>query len=203
MAQPFEIISMPADVYVASTGEPAPSVDFGVPGGNWTILGSNGKRNQSTAGVKLTFSETLKPHTTAGATGNVKVFRTFEEIQAEMVIEDLTMETFAKAMNNAGITEIAQASGVAGYKGFGLKQGFDVMLWAMLIRLNGSPYGDGMNLIWWIPCAYENGAISHVYDSEGTVAGTQFKFVTLEDPNAANEAERFGRVWAQTAAALP
>jgi hypothetical protein len=200
--QPFEIIMSPAEVYVALEGETPPAVDA-VPGGNWVVLGVAGKRNQAVAGVKLSYNDTLKFTTTAGATGNVKAVRTGEEAMIEVTIEDLTAETFAKAMNLAGVREVAAASGVAGYKSFGGKQGFDVQTWSLLVRVSASPYADGLNMQWYFPKVVENGNLSLVLDSEGSVAGLNFKYNALEDPNAASEAERLWIFTAQTAAALP
>ena len=201
--QPFELIMSPADVYIALEGEPAPTVNA-TPGGNWVLLGLAGKRDQATGGVKLSHNETLKFASTAGATGYVKAVRTAEECLVEVTIEDLTAETYAKAMNLAGIREVAAASGIAGYKSFGGKQGFDVQTWSLLVRLEGvSPYGDGLNSQWYFPKCVENGQIALTFDSEGSVAGLNFKYVVLEDPNAASEAERFFIYTPQTAVPLP
>jgi len=192
----------PADVYIALEGETFPAIDA-VPGGNWVLLGTAGKRNQTVAGVKVGFKSTTAKHKTAGTTGWVKAFRTAEEVTAECTIEDLTLETFAKAMNLAGIREVAAASLVAGYKSMGLRQGFDVQTWAVLVRIPASPYGDGMNAQFEFPKAIEDGAVELVLDAEGTAAGLQFLYNMLEDPNASSEFERFGRYLAQTAYALP
>lgn len=200
--QPYEIILSPAEIYIAQEGETPPAIDA-VPGGNWVLLGVAGKRNQSTAGVKLKHGETLKFHSTAGATGDVKAFRTREEHSIEVTMEDLTLETYAKAMNMAGIREVAAASGVAGYKAFGGKQGFDVATWAVLVRVPASPYGDGFAMQWAYPKCVENGNLELTLDSEGSAIGLAFKYVALEDPNAASDAERFFVVTAQTAPALP
>lgn len=200
--QPYEIILCPAEVYIAQEGETPPAIDA-VPGGNWVLLGVAGKRNQSTAGVKLSHNETLAFHSTAGATGDVKAFRTKEEHFVEVTIEDLTLETYAKAMNMAGIREVAAASTVAGYKAFGGKQGFEVVTWALLVRIAASPYGDGLAMQWVYPKVVENGNITITLDSEGSAAALALKYVALEDPNAASDAERFFVVTAQTAPALP
>jgi hypothetical protein len=200
--QPYEIIMSPAEVYIAFEGETFPSVDA-LPAGNWILLGTAGKRNQTIAGVKINFKDTLKKHTTAGATGWVKAFRTAEEITCECTIEDLTLEMFSKAMNLAGIREIAAASGVAGYKSMGLRMGFDVQTWSVLVRVLASPYGDGMASQFEFPKAIEEGNVSQVFDSEGNAAGVQFLYNMLEDPNASSEYERLGRYVAQTAYALP
>lgn len=200
--QPYEIILCPADVYVALEGETFPAINA-IPGGNWVLLGTAGKRNQNTGGVKIRHSETQKKHTTAGATGAVKAVRTAEEHQVEVTIEDLTLEVYSRAMNLAGIREVAAASGVAGYKSMGLKMGFDVQAWSVLVRAEASPYGDGMNTQWQFPKVVESGNIEITLDGEGTAAGLKFIYDVLEDPNAASDAERFGTVVAQTATALP
>jgi hypothetical protein len=200
--QPYEIIMAPAEVYVTLEGETPPAINA-IPGGNWVLLGVAGKRNQAVAGVKIKHSETLKFHTTAGATGSVKAVRTGEEVSVELTIEDLTLETYAKAMNMAGIREVAAASGVAGYKAFGGKQGTDVVTWALLVRVDASPYGDGLAMQWAFPKVVENGNLELTFDSEGAALGLALKYVALEDPNAASDAERFFVVTAQTAPALP
>lgn len=201
--QPFELVMSPATVYVALEGETPPTVNA-VPGGNWVLLGAAGLRDQATEGVKISHNSTIKFQSTAGATGSVKALRTMEEVTVEVTMYDLTPETYAKAMNLAGIREVAAASGVAGYKSFGGKQGFDVQTWSLLVRLdNVSPYGDGMNTQWYFPKVVENGQIAMTFDSEGSVAALNFKYTALCDPNASSEAERFFVYTAQTAAALP
>lgn len=200
--QPYEIILSPAEVYIALEGETFPAINA-IPGGNWVILGTAGKRNQNSAGVKIRHNETQKKHTTAGATGAVKAIRTAEEHLIEVTIEDLTLEVYAKAMNLAGVREVAAASGVAGYKSMGLKMGFDVQTWAVLVRVEASAYGDGLNTQWQFPKCIESGNVELTFDGEGNAAGLKFVYEALEDPNAASESERFGTVVAQTAPALP
>lgn len=200
--QPFEIMMTPAEVYVALEGETPPAVNA-TPAGNWVLLGTAGMRNQSDAGVKIIHSSTLQKHSTAGATGYVKAFRTMEECGLEVTIEDLTLEVYAKAMNLAGIREVAAASGVAGYKSFGGKQGWEVTTWSVLVRAPASPYGDGMNMQWYFPKCIEEGQIEIVLDGQGTAAGLAFKYSALCDPNAASDAERFFICTAQTANPLP
>jgi hypothetical protein len=200
--QPWEQVSCVADIYVAQEGEAFPKVDA-VPGGNWVLLGLAGKRDQSVAGVKINFKSTYKFHTTAGAVGWVKAFRTAKEITMECTIEDLTVETFSKKMNLGGLLEVAAASGVAGYKSVGLSAGFDMQSWSVLVRILASPYGDGMNSQFEFPRAVEAGNETLGFDSEGNVVGLLFLFNMLEDPNASSEFERFGRYVAQTAVALP
>ena len=201
--QPFELIMSPADLYIALEGETPPAVNA-VPGGNWVLLGLAGKRDQDSAGVKISHSSTFKKVSTAGATGAVKAFRTAEDTFVEVAMYDMTAETYAKAMNLAGIREVVAASGVAGYKSFGGKQGFDVQTWSLLVRLDGvSPYGDGLNSQWYFPKVMEEGQLVMTFDSAGTPVALNFKYTVLEDPNASSEAERFFVYTAQTAVALP
>ncbi len=198
--QPYEIIISPAEVYIALEGEAFPAIDA-VPSGNWTLLGTAGKRNQSEAGVKVKHPQTLKMHKTAGALGPVKAVRTDESQSVEVVIEDLTLELFSKAMNLAGVSEVAAASGVAGYKVMGLSRGLEVITFSVLVRVPASAYGDGLNTQWEIPKAVQAGSPEMTFDGAGTAAGVAFTFDTLEDPNASSDAERFGRIKEQTAPA--
>lgn len=200
--QPFEIMMTPAEVYIALEGETPPLIDA-VPGGNWVRLGLAGNRDQNENGVKIWHHHTIVKHSTAGATGPVKAFRTAEEQGIEVTMEDLTAETYSKALNLAGIREVAQASGVAGYKSFGTKMGFEVQTWAVLVRVPASAYGDGLAQQWVAPKAIEEGNKDIIFDSKGTAAGLLFHFTVMEDPNASCEAERFFIVTTQTAAALP
>jgi hypothetical protein len=56
---------------------------------------------------------------------------------------------------------------------------------------------------WQFPKCIESGNVELILDGEGNAAGLKFIYEALEDPNAASDAERFGMVVAQTAAALP
>ncbi len=198
--QPFEIFMSPAEVYVAFEGEAFPDV-AAVPAGNWVLLGTAGSRNQTEAGVKITQNQTVAAHGTAGATGDVKALRTKEETLVDVVIEDLTPELYAKALNLAGVTETAAASGVTGKKVMGLSRGRDVQTFAVLVRVPASAYGDGLNSQWEFPKAYQNGNLSMAMDGNGAAIGLAFQYKVLEDPNAASDAERMGRFVTQTAPA--
>ena len=200
--QPYEVIMSPAEVYVALEGEAFPAIDA-VPAGNWKLLGTAGSRNQSEAGVKVKSSQTMTLHSTAGSLGPVKGIRTGESQSVECVIEDLTLELLSYALNLNGVTEVAAASGVAGYKQVGLSRGRDVITFSVLVRVPASAYGDGLNTQWEVPKAINTGNPELVFDGQGTAAGVAFMFDTLEDPNASNDKERFGRLKTQTATALP
>ena len=197
---PYEIVMAPADVYIAFEGEPFPAVDI-PPTGNWIPLGTAGKKNQAESGVTITHKQTLKEHRTTGSSGPVKVVRTSEDIVVECEIEDLTLEVYSKALNAAGISSIAQASGVAGARTMSMRQGLDVTTFALVLR-SYSPYGDGLNLQYQFPKVYQEASPQVKFDGNGDAATLKFTFRVLEDPNADFDATRFGQVVAQTSPAL-
>ena len=192
---PFEIVMSPADVYLAYEGEAFPTVDA-TPTGNWMPLGTAGKRNQAESGVTITHGQTLKEHFTTGSSGPVKVVRTAELLTIDVEVEDLTLEQYSKALNAVGLYNIGQAAGVAGAKGMPMRQGFDVMTFALLLRAP-SPYGDGMNMQYQFPKTYQAASPAVRFNSNGDAAGLKFQFKVLEDPNAESDAVRFGQVIAQ------
>ena len=200
--EPYELVLSPAEVYVAFEGEAFPNIDA-VPAGNWVLLGTAGSRNQGEAGVKITHNQTVATHSTAGATGPVKAIRTAEETLVDVVMEDMTPEVYAKALNLAGITETAAASAVAGKKVMGLSRGRDVQTFAILVRVPASAYGDGLNSQWEFPKGFQNASPTLQFDGAGTAVGLAFQYKILEDQNAVSDFERFGRFITQTAAALP
>jgi hypothetical protein len=193
---PFELVMSPADVYIASEGEAFPSIDQN-PGGNWMPLGIAGKRDQAESGVVVTHGQTLKEHFTTGSSGPVKVVRTAESLTIDIEIEDITLETYAKALNNIGLYSIAQAAGVAGARVMPMRQGLEVTTFALLVR-SASPYGDAMNLQYQVPKVYQAASPAPKFNSNGDAAGLKFQFKALEDPNAESDATRFGLLLAQT-----
>ena len=202
MSQPFEIIACAADVYLAFEGEAFPTVDA-VPGGNWVLLGAAGTRNQKIGGVKITPTQEVAKHKTTGSLGPVKGFRTAAGESVEVTIEDFRLEVLAKKMNLPGIREVAAASGVAGYKSMGMWPGFEMQVWALLVRVPASPEADGLAMQRQYPRVIETGSLEQIFNNDGEVVATKFVFDALEDPNASSNAERFGTWVVQTAPALP
>lgn len=196
--QPFEIVLAQADLYIAMEGEPFPAVNA-TPAGNWAMLGVGGRRNQTEPGVKISHSQEINQHYTLGGQGPVKAIRTREGVMIDVVIEDLTPETYAKALNLAGITEVVASAGVAGTKTMGLRQGIDVITFALLVRVPGvSPMGDGMSMQWEFTKVFQNSNPEMVLNSQGDAVGLAFQFVQLEDFNQP-ETERLGRFVTQSA----
>ena len=199
MGQPYEIIMSPFEVWLAPVGETFPDIDA-TPSGNWAKLGTNGKQNQGDDGITITHEQTVNEHRNVGSTGPIKVVRIEENLTIEMVLEDLSIDQYAKVINNATVTTVAAATGVAGSKEFPLHQGQDVATFALLCR-GKSPYGDNWNMQYEVPVVYQAENPAPVF-KKGEAAGLKLTFKAIEDPNAATEAERFGKVIAQNADAL-
>lgn len=197
--QPYEIIMAPFEVWTAPVGEAFPDVDE-TPAGNWELLGTNGIKNYSEDGVTVTHEQTLEPHRTLGTTGPVKVKRTEEQLLIEFVLEDLSLEQYAKVLNNVVVTDTPAASGTPGHRDITLRQGGEVAEFAVLVR-GPSPYADNMASQYQVPRAYQTANPAPVF-SKGEAAGLAVQLAALEDMNASSDEERFGKLVAQDAAAI-
>jgi len=193
---PYEIIMSPFEVWVAPVGESFPDVDE-TPAGNWAKLGTNGKLNYSEDGVTVTHEQTISAHRTLGSTGPLKAARTEENLLISLTLEDLTMEQYAKVLNNVSVTDVPPGSGTPGHRDITLRQGGSVASFALLIK-GPSPYGDSWAMQYQVPRAIQNGNPAPVFN-KGDAAGLEVEFMALEDPNASTEAERFGKLVAQDA----
>lgn len=194
--EPYEIIMSPFEVWLAPVGEAFPAIDA-APAGNWVKLGTNGNKNISEDGITLTHGQTINQHRAYGATGPVKANRSGEDLSIAFVLDDLTLEQYAKVLNNVAVNDVAAGVATAGYREITMRQGFDVSLFALLCR-GPSPYGDGWNMQYQVPRAYQGENPAPAF-SKTSAAGLSLSFVALEDPNAATEAERFGKLVAQDA----
>lgn len=199
MGEPFEILIGPCEIYLAPVGTTFPDVDT-VPGSDWFLLGKNGKRNMADGGVTITHEQTINVHRNAGSTGGVTAVRPEESLKVSFTIEDITLEQYAKALNNKTVEKVAAASGTPGYRKISLHQGPAVAKYAMLCR-GMSPYGDGMNAQYQVPFAYQMDNPAPVFNKTD-VASLKFTFDALEDPNATNDNERFGHLIEQDAFAI-
>lgn len=195
MAEPFEIITAPFDVWIAPVGEAFPGLGTD-PASPWELIGTNGNRNHSDDGVTITHNETVEDFRTRGATGPVKSFRTEESIVVAFNLHDLTLEQYARVMNFNAITD--NSAETPPDKTIDLYRGVNVGVRALLVR-GPSPYMDGGQMQFEVPKVRADGN-SEVQFSKSTPAGLSLAFTTLEDLNAASESERFGRLRAQTAA---
>jgi hypothetical protein len=196
MSKPYEIIMSPFEIWLAPVGESFPDPDT-TPSGNWAKLGTNGKRNQGEDGITVTHNQTVDEHRNVGATGPIKAKRSEESLTIEMVLEDLTMAEYAKVLNDATVTTVSPGASQIGTKEIQLRQGNDVSTFALLCR-GASPYGDGWNMQYQVPVVYQAENPAPNFTKSGA-AGLACSFAALEDPDAATDSERFGKVIAQNA----
>jgi hypothetical protein len=194
--KPYEIIAQPFTLWVAAVDTAFPAVDTD-PDGSWTKIGTSGDLNYTEDGVTVKHSQTVEVFRALGSTGPRKAFRTEEEMNISLVLADLTLEQYALAMNYNPVTHDAPGVGTPGTKSLGLSRGLEVPQRALLVRGQGSPYGTGWAMQYEIPVAVQVGEPEVVF-VKGEAAGLALEFMVLEDPDASDEAERFGRVVAQT-----
>jgi len=196
MAEPFEILATPFEVWLAPVGEPFPDLDDldleESPGGNWELLGVNGADNQGDEGVAVEHQQTLAIFRGGKSTAPLKAWRTEEGLRIGFVLHDVTLETYGKALNDALVTDTVQTGSTVGFREINLHQGTQVAVFALLARGENSPYGDGFLAQYQVPKVYQNANPAPVF-RKGVPAGLAFEFMALADLTAATEEERFGQ----------
>lgn len=193
MAEPFEIVAQPFTLWVAAVGSVFPTIDE-EPGVSWTKIGTSGDLNYTEDGVKVSHKQKVEPFRALGSTGPIKAFRTEEDLMISLTVADLTLEQYAQALNNNSITTTGVGVGTAGRKKIGLSRGLDVSQRALLIRgSRASAYMDDAVAQYEVPVAIQVGEPEVVF-VKGTPAGLALEFQALEDPSAASDDERFGRL---------
>jgi hypothetical protein len=192
--EPYEMITTPGELWLAPVGESFPDVDS-APSGNWAKLGQSGMYSLNEDGVTVTHEQTLNQFRSLGATGPLKVNRSEENLTIGGILEDLSLEEYAKVLNDVSVSSGTTGSG-ADQKEIPLRQGKSVAVFAALLRIP-SAYGDGWDGQYEIPRVYQSENPAPAFTKDGK-AGLQFMFTALEDTNAATEQERFGKLNMQT-----
>lgn len=184
---PFEIIAGPADVYIAATGETFPDVDVD-PAGGWLSLG------ETEGGVKVTHNQSIEMLYTDQNTGPRKAIRSQEGLSIEFSLAELTLETYAKAMNDATVTNASGDSFAGTTRSMALYQHVDVAEFTLLVR-GPSPYMDAF-MDYRVPVVIQMGepTLSFVKNDKAVFA---VKFMALVDPDASTTEDRFGALVAQ------
>ncbi len=208
MAEPYEILATPFEAWIAPVGTPFPTLDedpdevsaSSPPGAEWTLLGANGADNQGDDGVTVEHQQTLSIFRGGKSTAPLKAWRTEEGLRIAFTLHDVTLETYSAALNDATVTDTGASSSSAGYREMNLHQGTQVAVYALILRGENSPYGDGYLAQYQVPKVYQNAQPAPVY-RKGQPAGLAFEFMALADLDAATEDERFGQFVVQDAAA--
>jgi len=199
MAQsPFEIIAGPAEVYVAPVGETFPLINA-VPAGNWVRLG------RTKGGIGAKHNQSQKELRADQDTAPAKISRTEESMVISFALADLTLENYAKVLNNVTVVDTPPGATTAGFRTITMYQGQSVAQIAMLIRAP-SPYldvqigGESLGLDYKLTRVSQSGnpAVKFLADD---MAVLETEWQVISDPNAATPAERFGHLVAMDAAA--
>jgi hypothetical protein len=198
---PFEIIGAPLSVYIAPIGTAFPLINVN-PTGDWSLLGKNGDRSLSEEGVTVSHSKNYSNVRTAGSSGPVKAFLESEELMLRMTLLDLTIETYSRALNGNEVTTVAAGSGTAGFKRIGLSQSVGRTREFALLARGLSPEDETMNMQYEFPRVYESASPEPVFRKGGQGAALALTFMVLEDLQATDPEQRFGRYITQHQAPL-
>ena len=178
---PFEVIAGPARVWLASVGVTMPGItdnDAAILALGFVELG------RTDGGVSVAHNESIELIMVDQVTGPVKAIRTEETIVVSFSFANLTLENYAKVLNNVAVATVA-----AQERSITLYQGVTVQQFAMLVR-GDSPYEDSV-LQFELPVVSQTGSPSLTFTRDDK-AVLETEWTTLEDQNASSDAEKFG-----------
>lgn len=190
MAEPYEILAVPFDVYLAPAGTSKPDIADAL-ASPWVLLGTRGADEYAEAGITVTHEQTIFEYRGLRGTGPIKATRTSEGLKLAFTLNDMTLESYGKILNDATVEDI-------GSRAVRMRQGAQVATFALVARSADGPYGDGMPAQYWIPNVYQSGSPAVVH-RKGEPAGLALEFTALEWLDAASEDLRFGILEAQDA----
>jgi hypothetical protein len=190
---PFEVIAAaPITLYRAPVATSFPTLDTATPLSPWTKVGSSGDLNYDDGGgVVVEHPQNLSPWRALGDSGSRKVFRQDEDCKVKVKVVDLTLEQYTLALNGNSVTTVAPGVGTVGYRKIGLSRGLSVDTKALLLRILVSPYGALFIGQYQFPRCASTGSPSIVF-KKTEPAGLDLEFMSLVDPNASSDDERFG-----------
>ncbi len=202
MSAPFEIIAAPFTAWLALTGTAFPLIDVADDdlAADWKKIGTSGNLNYSRDGVKVMHSQTTNKYRSLGDTGSRKIFRTEEDLKISLILNDVSLEQYAIALNHNAVSTVAAGMGTAGYKKLGLSRGALVTQRSLLVR-GPSPYDETAQLQYEVPICVHTGSPEVVYQL-GDPAGLAIELEALVYAEANTADERFGRLIAFTDVAL-
>lgn len=184
---PYEVIAAPYTLYVAPVGTAFPLIDAN-PAVAWVKVGTSGPLNyDGDAGVTIEHPQSINPWRSLGDAGSRKVFRSSEDLKVRMTLVDISLEQYARAINDNTVTDTPAGVGTAGFRSLGLSRGFTVSTKALLVRGNVSPYGATGNSQYQIPIAAQSGNPTVVFLKDKP-AGLALEWMALVDPSQSADA---------------
>ena len=187
----YSILTGVGLIYIAPVGSTFPALED-APSTPWRSLG------ETQDGVEVEHDEKIERIRTDQRTGAVKATRTEESLMVKTKLAEATLENLADALGVA-VTDTAASVGLIGTRELPIYRGALVTEYAILIR-GYSPYLEG-------PAQYEIprgffGKVDAIKYEKGKNASIPFTFESLEDLEAENIEDRFGRLIAKDAEEL-
>lgn len=193
MAEPFELLATPFSVYLADEATAATAIASDPEeDANWTLLGTRGPDEYAEDGITVAHEQNVELYRGLRGTGPIKAFRTSEGLTISFVLNDLTLESYGRILNNTVPVDEGASRTLA------FHQGPQVATFALLMRSPDGPYGDGAPIQYWVPKVFQAGS-PEVVHRKGVPAGLALTFTALENLDAEDEAERFGIIEAADA----
>lgn len=179
---PLEVvIGLEVELYLAPHGTASPAVDE-TPLAPWVKVGKNGHLNYTQDGVTVTHEQSTSEFKPLGSTVPVKSWRVSEGAKFGVTLADLSIEQYAKALNDAAITTTAAGPGVAGTKAIDLYRGSTINNYAFLLRFPSVEMEEGAAQ-YAVPKVYQSGNPSPVFKDDGPAA-LALEFAVLYDNTA-------------------
>lgn len=172
----LEILSGPLTVWVAPVGTAFPVINA-APAGTWFKLGTNGPDNYDEPGVTAKHSQTLQEWRSANSTLAKRVFRTQESVAIGFTLVDLTIEQYAKVMNDATVTT---TPGPPATKSFNLLLGPTVTTFALVARGTSNALGAALPAQYQVPIVYQAEQPQPLYE-KANPAKLACEYVALKD----------------------
>ena len=141
----------------------------------------------------MSHDQSLNETRCVGSSGLSKVTRETEDFMLSFELQDLTVETYARIMDDAAIVHSATGARGPGWREFGLFRGLEMHEYAIVARGYGlSSYVQGGNVQYWHKYVVQSGTPAPVFlKSQASALAVEFR--ALEDRDAGvPESERYG-----------
>jgi hypothetical protein len=170
---PEELLAVPFNLYLAAAETAEPALDAAIPGG-WALLGQLGSDEYDEDGITVTHEQNIEYFRGLGSTIPIKAFRSTEGLTIGLTVRDVSMETYAKILDDASIAEDSN-----GGQSVAMYRGYQVQDYALVLRSADGPYGEGSPMQYWVPRVVQSGNPAVVH-KKGTPAGLALVFTAIK-----------------------